>query len=231
MFGMGWAEMLIVGVVALIVIGPKELPVVFRKVGQFAGKAKGMAREFTSAMNAAADQAGVKDAMDDVKSAADGFKNPVRDWTEYKPGSETGKLAKERAENAKKIHDAMAEKAQARLDATNASAEEMERELEEEAAPKRVLTPEEEEDPGMLAEPLAETKPKAKAKTAAKPKAKAAASKAGASKAGKAKDGEAKDAKPKAAQSKATKAKTTKAKAAPKTPRKRKTTPKADDKE
>ena len=49
MFGLGWAEIMVVGnVVALIVIGPKELPVVFRKVGQFVGKAKAMAREFTT---------------------------------------------------------------------------------------------------------------------------------------------------------------------------------------
>lgn len=39
MFGMGWAELMIVGIVALIVVGPKELPVLFRKMGQFAGKA------------------------------------------------------------------------------------------------------------------------------------------------------------------------------------------------
>jgi len=51
MFGMGWAELMIVGIVALIVVGPKELPILFRKMGQFVGKAKGMAREFSRAMN------------------------------------------------------------------------------------------------------------------------------------------------------------------------------------
>ena len=43
MFDLGWTELLVIGVVALIVVGPKELPVLFRKVGQFVGKAKGMA--------------------------------------------------------------------------------------------------------------------------------------------------------------------------------------------
>jgi len=66
MFGLGWAEIMVVGVVALIVIGPKELPVVFRKVGQFIGKAKAMAREFTTAMNEAADESGLKEAVDTV---------------------------------------------------------------------------------------------------------------------------------------------------------------------
>ena len=37
MFGMGWAELMIVGIVALIVVGPQELPMLFRKIGQFAG--------------------------------------------------------------------------------------------------------------------------------------------------------------------------------------------------
>ena len=38
MFGLGWAEILVAGIVGLIVIGPKELPVVFRKIGQFVGR-------------------------------------------------------------------------------------------------------------------------------------------------------------------------------------------------
>jgi len=73
MFGLGWAEIMVVGVVALIVIGPKELPVVFRKVGQFIGKAKAMAREFTTAMNEAADESGLKEAVDTVNDGVSGI--------------------------------------------------------------------------------------------------------------------------------------------------------------
>lgn len=61
MFDLGWTEMVIIGVVALIVVGPKELPGLFRAVGQMVGKARGMAREFSRAMEAAADEAGVKE--------------------------------------------------------------------------------------------------------------------------------------------------------------------------
>ena len=50
MFDLGLTELLLIGIVALIVVGPKELPMLFRKVGQFVGKARGMAREFTRAM-------------------------------------------------------------------------------------------------------------------------------------------------------------------------------------
>ncbi len=59
MFDLGLTELLVIGVVALIVVGPKDLPVMFRNVGRFVGKAKGMAREFSSAMNDAADESGV----------------------------------------------------------------------------------------------------------------------------------------------------------------------------
>ena len=55
MFDLGWTELLLIGIVALIVVGPKELPVLFRKAGQFVGKIRGMAREFSRAMNSAAD--------------------------------------------------------------------------------------------------------------------------------------------------------------------------------
>ena len=69
MFGLGWSEMMVVGIVALIVIGPKDLPQLFRTVGEFTGKAKGMAREFSKAMNDAANDAGVNDISSSLKAA------------------------------------------------------------------------------------------------------------------------------------------------------------------
>jgi len=124
MFDLGLTEMLVVGVVALIVVGPKDLPMMFRTVGRFVGKAKGMAREFSSAMNDAADQSGMKDVAKGVKTAAnpmstamDGVRDAAQDMAKsmdltgtgpgagkIDPNSETGKLAAERAEDAKKIH-------------------------------------------------------------------------------------------------------------------------------
>ena len=105
MFGLGWAEIMVVGVVALIVIGPKELPVVFRKVGQFIGKAKAMAREFTTAMNEAADESGLKEAVDTVNDGVSGISEvSQKNWTDFIPGSETQKLAKKRVAKSKKLH-------------------------------------------------------------------------------------------------------------------------------
>jgi sec-independent protein translocase protein TatB len=69
MFDLGWSELLVIGVVALIVVGPKDLPIMFRNVGRYVGKARGMAREFSRAMEAAADDAGVKDIDRTLKAA------------------------------------------------------------------------------------------------------------------------------------------------------------------
>jgi sec-independent protein translocase protein TatB len=44
MFDLGWSELLLVAVVALVVIGPKDLPVAMRAVGRWVGKARAMSR-------------------------------------------------------------------------------------------------------------------------------------------------------------------------------------------
>ena len=46
MFDIGWGELVVIGVVALIAIGPKELPAVLRATGQWMGKVRRMANEF-----------------------------------------------------------------------------------------------------------------------------------------------------------------------------------------
>lgn len=71
MFDLGMSELLIIGVVALIVVGPKDLPVMFRTLGRFTAKARGMAREFSRAMESAADEAGVKDVAKDLRKVTD----------------------------------------------------------------------------------------------------------------------------------------------------------------
>lgn len=71
MFDVGWGELLLIGVVALIVVGPEDLPRMFHTLGRMTAKARSMAREFSSAMEDAARESGIKDAADslgDVKS-------------------------------------------------------------------------------------------------------------------------------------------------------------------
>ena len=94
MLNFGWAEMLVIGVVALIVIGPDDLPDMFRQLGRFTAKLRTMSREFSRAMEQAAKDTGVKDVakdlknvtsakalgLDAVKSAADKFErwDPIK---------------------------------------------------------------------------------------------------------------------------------------------------------
>jgi sec-independent protein translocase protein TatB len=76
MFDIGWSEFLVIAVVALIAIGPKELPGVLRMVGQWMGKARKMAAEFQGQFQEAmreAEMADLKKSFDEVKEAATGF--------------------------------------------------------------------------------------------------------------------------------------------------------------
>lgn len=70
MFGdIGFAELLLIGIIALIVVGPEDLPQMFRQLGRFTAKIKAMGREFSRAMEQAAADTGVKDVAKDLKAA------------------------------------------------------------------------------------------------------------------------------------------------------------------
>jgi len=76
MFDIGWSELLVIAVVALIAIGPKELPGVLRMVGQWMGKARKMAAEFQGQFQEAmreAEMADLKKSFDEVKDVATGL--------------------------------------------------------------------------------------------------------------------------------------------------------------
>ena len=76
MFDIGWSELVVIAVVALIAIGPKELPGVLRMVGQWMGKARKMAAEFQGQFQEAmreAEMADLKKTFDEVKDTATGF--------------------------------------------------------------------------------------------------------------------------------------------------------------
>ncbi|WP_420131237.1 Sec-independent protein translocase protein TatB [Rhodopseudomonas sp.] len=76
MFDIGWSELVVIGVVALIAIGPKELPGVLRMVGQWMGKARRLASEFQGQFQEAmreAEMADLKKSFDEVKEATAGL--------------------------------------------------------------------------------------------------------------------------------------------------------------
>jgi sec-independent protein translocase protein TatB len=70
-FGVGYTEMFLIAVVAIIVIGPKELPAVLRTLGRSLAKMRGMAREFQGHLDSAMKESG----LDEVKKEFNNLKN------------------------------------------------------------------------------------------------------------------------------------------------------------
>jgi sec-independent protein translocase protein TatB len=73
MIEFSWGHILVIAVVALIVIGPKELPTVLRTAGQWMGKIRRMAAEFQGQFQEAmreAEMADLKQHFDDISTAA-----------------------------------------------------------------------------------------------------------------------------------------------------------------
>ena len=84
MFDIGWGELLVIGVVALIAIGPKELPGALRTLGQWMAKVRRMASEFQNQFHEAmreAELADLKKEVDEMATKAQSYANfdPVDD--------------------------------------------------------------------------------------------------------------------------------------------------------
>jgi sec-independent protein translocase protein TatB len=81
MFDISWTEFLLIGVVALIVIGPKELPAVMRSLGQWTRKIRSMAADFQNQFHEAmreAEMADLKKQVDDLASDVKKY-DPLKD--------------------------------------------------------------------------------------------------------------------------------------------------------
>jgi sec-independent protein translocase protein TatB len=79
MFNLDWSELLIIAVIAVLVVGPKELPGMLRTMGRYAGKMRKVAGEFRAQFDQAMREAeldGLQDAMRETKSALSQV-NPV----------------------------------------------------------------------------------------------------------------------------------------------------------
>lgn len=91
MLDIGWTEMAVVAVIALIVIGPKDLPRIMRAAGRWARKARSMAREFQGSIDDMVRESEIGEVKKGFDSVAD-----------YSPAKEienaidpTGTLAKD----------------------------------------------------------------------------------------------------------------------------------------
>jgi len=148
---MGWMELLVIGVVALIVVGPKDLPVMFHSLGKMSAKVRRMAREFSSAMSDAAKATGASEMTKDLRNLTspkamgmDVLRDAADTFDKWEPGkeprvmgSETAKLAAERAEAARKIREATAAREQAKREAPTSPATETAPEAPPPAKPAR----------------------------------------------------------------------------------------------
>jgi sec-independent protein translocase protein TatB len=76
-FGIGYTELLVIAVVAIIVIGPKDLPRVLRALGRMMAKLRGMAREFQGHVDAAMRETGFDEVKRDLQSMKSA--NPMAD--------------------------------------------------------------------------------------------------------------------------------------------------------
>lgn len=173
MFDIGFAELLVIGVVSLIVVGPKDLPGMFRTVGKYVGKAKGMAREFQRSMEDAADASGLSDVTKDFKDMASGLDDIKDIGNMAKPGTGGAKAAKKNFDKIVKAKEAgipIDDDSEAADDLAAVAAEDL---VDDDPAP--VIEIVEDEAPAKAAKPKpkAKAKPKPKAKAKPKPKAKA----------------------------------------------------------
>jgi sec-independent protein translocase protein TatB len=81
MFDISWTEFVLIGVVALIVIGPKELPAVLRTLGQYTRKVRSMAADFQNQFQEAmreAEMADLKKQVDDIATDIKQY-DPLKD--------------------------------------------------------------------------------------------------------------------------------------------------------
>ena len=81
MFDIGWGELVVIGVVALIAIGPKELPGVLRTTGQWMGKIRRMASDFQDQFKEALREA----ELDDLKKKVDEMTDTAKSYTNFDP--------------------------------------------------------------------------------------------------------------------------------------------------
>ncbi|MEM1021634.1 MAG: Sec-independent protein translocase protein TatB [Sphingomonadales bacterium] len=71
MFDLGMSEMAVLGVVALVVVGPKDLPKLARSVGQIYGKMRALAGDFRGALDQIAREA----ELEELRAKANAAKN------------------------------------------------------------------------------------------------------------------------------------------------------------
>jgi sec-independent protein translocase protein TatB len=119
-FDIAWGEFIVIAVVALIVIGPKELPAVLRAIGQWTTKIRRMAAEFQGQFQEAlreAEMADLKKEVDNLSDTAKGFTSQFDDplnfkeATKWEPKPDAAKPDTAKPDEAAKPADTQAQSA------------------------------------------------------------------------------------------------------------------------
>src|SRR5437016_905504 len=103
MFDISWGKLVIIGVVALLVIGPKELPAVLRQLGQWMTKLRRMASEFQGQFQEAMREA----EMADLKKDVDDMAAQAKSYADFDP---IGDVRKELDSTQQQIENALSDK-------------------------------------------------------------------------------------------------------------------------
>lgn len=146
----GW-ELLVIAVVALIVVGPKDLPGLVRNVGRWVAKARGMAREFQAGMEAAAKEADI-DEFRQVGSLRKEIERKAREIGRYgdEVAEEVSSAAREPAAPPAKAKPKPGERVEPGFDETRARAPETPRAPENRwERPREERYPQREPEPGF----------------------------------------------------------------------------------
>ena len=128
MFDIGWGELLVIGVVALVAIGPKELPTVLRTLGQWMAKLRRMASEFQGQFQEAMREA----EMSDLKKQVDEMTTQAQSYANFDPVSE---VRKELDSTQQQIESSLADKPLADTSSAPAAAPSQSPQIEASHAP------------------------------------------------------------------------------------------------
>jgi len=77
--GVGGFELVVIAIVALVVVGPKDLPLLMRKIGGFMNRLRGMAAEFRASFDEMARQSELDDLRKEVEALRQGQMQPIAD--------------------------------------------------------------------------------------------------------------------------------------------------------
>ncbi len=96
MFDIGWSEMMVIGALALIVIGPKDLPKALKTVGKWVRRAKDMAREFQSGVDEMVRESELEEARETLRNTSS-LDKKIADTVD--PSGEMTKAMREQGES------------------------------------------------------------------------------------------------------------------------------------